>query len=265
MIESSIAADDAALANASLPDLDLPALCEALLFVAATPTAAADLAKAIGVEVEAVVDALDHLDATLRESGSGLRVLRHGDRYALTSAPAAARTVARFLGLNRTERLSAAALETLAIIAYRGPATRGEVEAIRGVDSSGVVQTLLARELVEAVGRRNTVGAPIEYTVTATFLRHFGLASLNELPPLGEVQGRGVEETWDERLRGWRRENGVSRRRFEGSKVRRLGGSTFEPSNLRTVTVRYSGNSNQRSVSWGSQYSVTTVLGSKSS
>ncbi len=192
--------DTIPVGDLTLPELDLPALCEALLFVAAAPTTAADLAKAIGVESAAIDDALVHLDATLRETGSGLRVLRHGDRYALTSAPAAARTVARFLGLNRTERLSAAALETLAIIAYRGPATRGEIEAIRGVDSSGVVQTLLARELIEAVGRRNTVGSPVEYAVTATFLRHFGLASLNDLPPLGEVHGRTVEETWDERL-----------------------------------------------------------------
>jgi segregation and condensation protein B len=213
MTEPPVAPDDGLPGGAALPDLDLPALCEALLFVAAAPTAAADLAKAIGVEIAAVADALEHLDATLRESGSGLRVLRHGDRYALTSAPAAARVIARFLGLHRTERLSAAALETLAIIAYRGPATRGEIEAIRGVDSSGVVQTLLARELVEAVGRRNTVGAPIEYAVTPTFLRHFGLGSLNELPPLGEVQGRAVEETWDERLREARtgeREEGVT-------------------------------------------------------
>ena len=197
-----IDAVDATLGEVSLPELDLPALCEALLFVAAAPTSAADLARVIGVEVGAIDDALDHLDATLRESGSGLRVLRHDGRYALTTAPAASRTIARFLGLSRTERLSAAALETLAIIAYRGPATRGEIEAIRGVDSSGVVQTLLARELVEAVGRRNTVGAPFEYIVTPTFLRHFGLASLNDLPPLGDVQGHSVEETWDARLRG---------------------------------------------------------------
>ena len=183
------------------PELALPALCEALLFVAAAPTTAADLAAALGVKVEAVEVALGELETALREAERGLRLLRHNDRYALTSATPAARVVARFLGLDRTERLSAAALETLAIIAYRGPATRGEIEAIRGVDSSGVVQTLLARELIESVGRRNTVGSPIEYAITAAFLRHFGLASLNELPPLGEVQGHTVEETWDERLR----------------------------------------------------------------
>lgn len=180
-------------------DLPLPALCEALLFVAAAPTSAEALAKAIGHPVAAIEAALTELEDALRASARGLRLQRHGATYALTSAPPAARVVARFLGLSRTERLSPAALETLAIVAYRGPVTRGEVEAIRGVDSSGVVQTLVARELIEAIGRRTSVGQPIEYAVTVGFLRHFGLASLTELPPLGEVHGRAVEETWDER------------------------------------------------------------------
>lgn len=184
--------------------LDLAALCEALLFVAAVPTSAEALAKAVGLPVEAIVTALDELDSTLQSSGRGLRLQRHGAQYALTTAPPAARLIARFLGLSRTERLSPAALETLAIVAYRGPVTRGEIESIRGVDSSGVVQTLLARELIEAIGRRTSVGQPVEYAVTAGFLRHFGLASLAELPPLGEVNGRSVEETWDERSLGAR-------------------------------------------------------------
>lgn len=186
---------------AALPHLDLPlpALCEALLFVAAAPTSAEALAKAIGHPVAAIEAALAELDEVLRTSVRGLRLQRHGATYALTSAPPAAKVVARFLGLSRTERLSPAALETLAIVAYRGPVTRGEIEAIRGVDSSGVVQTLVARELIEALGRRSSVGQPIEYGVTAGFLRHFGLASLTELPPLGEINGRSVEETWDER------------------------------------------------------------------
>ena len=121
------------------PGFTLAALCEALLFVAAAPTPAADLAKAAGVPLAAVEAALEELATTLRETGRGLRLQHHDDRFALTSAPPAARPLARFLGLSRTERLSAAALETLAIIAYRGPVTRGEIEAVRGVDSSGVV------------------------------------------------------------------------------------------------------------------------------
>jgi segregation and condensation protein B len=192
-------------APVDLPEgIDLPALCEALLFVAAVPTSAEALAKAIGLPAEAIVAALDELDRALTSSGRGLRLQRHGAQYALTTAPPAARLIARFLGLSRTERLSPAALETLAIVAYRGPVTRGEIESIRGVDSSGVVQTLLARELIEALGRRTSVGQPVEYAVTTGFLRHFGLASLAELPPLGEVNGRSVEETWDERSLGAR-------------------------------------------------------------
>lgn len=191
-------------ATALPPGIALPALCEALLFVAAAPTSVEELAKAVGMPIDAINGALDELAVALDASGRGLRLQRHGDRYALTSAPPAARIIARFLGLHRTERLSPAALETLAIVAYRGPVTRGEIEAIRGVDSSGVVQTLLARELIEALGRRSSVGQPVEYAVTANFLRHFGLASLAELPPLGEVNGRSVEETWDERSLGAR-------------------------------------------------------------
>ncbi len=186
--------------TALLTTMQLAALCEALLFVAAAPTSVEELADALEQPVEAVEEALRLLAEELQTAQRGLRVQQHGDRYALTSAPDAARSIARFLGLSRTERLSPAALETLAIIAYRGPVTRGEVEAIRGVDSSGVVQTLLARELIEALGRRASIGQPMEYAVTAGFLRHFGLTSLGELPPLGEVLGRSVEETWDERL-----------------------------------------------------------------
>lgn len=183
------------------PAFTLAALCEALLFIAAAPLSPAELAKATEAMPEEIAAALDELARDLQAGGRGLRLQLHDGRYALTSAPPAARAVARLLGLSRTERLSAAALETLAIVAYRGPVTRGEIEAIRGVDSSGVVQTLVARELIEAAGRRKGVGQPIEYAVTAGFLRHFGLANLNELPPLGEVNGQSVEETWDERLR----------------------------------------------------------------
>ncbi|HEY8601938.1 MAG TPA: SMC-Scp complex subunit ScpB [Thermomicrobiales bacterium] len=198
-------------APVELPDgLSLPALCEALLFVAAAPTSAEALAKGVGVSVEAIIAALDELDRVLESSGQGLRLQRHGTQYALTTVPSAARLIARFLGLSRTERLSPAALETLAIVAYRGPVTRGEIESIRGVDSSGVVQTLLARELIEAIGRRTSVGQPVEYAVTVGFLRHFGLASLAELPPLGEVNGRSVEETWDERSLGARAKEAVT-------------------------------------------------------
>src|SRR5918996_1539428 len=97
--------------------------------------------------------------------------------------------VRRFLRLDRESRLSSAALETLAIIAYQQPVTRAEIETVRGVDSSGVLATLHTRSLIEAVGRLPTVGNPIQYGTTPDFLRHFGLRSLADLPPLGEVDG----------------------------------------------------------------------------
>lgn len=178
-------------------DLPLPALCEALLFVVAAPVTADELASALGVPRAAVEAALAELAAHL--APRGVQLQRLDDRYTLVSAPGAARAVTRLLGLSRVERLSPAALEALAVVAYRGPVTRGEVDAIRGVDSSGVLHTLAARGLIEAIGRRATVGSPIEYAVAPAFLRHFGLASLDDLPPLGEAGGRAVEETWDER------------------------------------------------------------------
>jgi segregation and condensation protein B len=92
--------------------------------------------------------------------------------------------------LEREARLSSAALEVLAVIAYRQPVTRAEVEAVRGVDCAGVLATLHGRELIEAVGRLETVGHPIQYGTTPSFLRHFGLRSLAELPPLGDVEGK---------------------------------------------------------------------------
>ena len=197
MTEPPDAPEESSPGGATLPELDLPALCEALLFVAAAPTAAADLARAIGVDAEAIDDALAHLDATLRESGSGLRVLRHGDRYALTSAPAAARVVARFLGLNRTERLSAAALETLAIVAYKQPVTRHQVSSIRGVNSDGVLRALQDKGLIEEAGREETPGRPILYATTPTFLERLGLPSLASLPSLAPLLGVDAEAAAD--------------------------------------------------------------------
>jgi segregation and condensation protein B len=162
-------------------------LIEALLLVAPEPTTAADLARGAGVAVADVEAAL----ATLEDNpGRGWRVQRHRGTVQLATAPRFAPQVRRFLGLEREARLSAPALETLAIVAYRQPVTRAELEAVRGVDCAGVLATLHGRGLIEPVGRLETVGHPIQYGTTPAFLRHFGLRSLAELPPLGEVEGR---------------------------------------------------------------------------
>src|SRR5438128_426786 len=157
-------------------------LVESLLFIAGEPVTIAQLAQALELPADAIEAALERLVADC--AGRGVRVQRQGDSVQFVSAPAAAAVIERFLGVQPQARLSAAALEALAIIAYRQPITRAAVDAVRGVDSSGVIRALLGRELVVESGRLETVGRPILYATTPEFLRQFGLANLAELPPL---------------------------------------------------------------------------------
>lgn len=167
-------------------EAELPALLESLLFVAPSPTPIARLAQVLAVGQEAVEAALARLAAAYDGEQRGLRLLRKGDRVHLTSAPQAAAYIERFLGLDLSTRLSQAALETLAVIAYRQPLTRTEIEAVRGVNCDGVLRTLITRELVEPVGRLEQAGRPFLYGTTVQFLQYFGLESLDRLPPLPE-------------------------------------------------------------------------------
>lgn len=168
-------------------DLDeLPALLEALLFVADHPIDAGYIARAVDVSVPRVERALDNLADSLRESRRGIRLQRGPHGVQLVSAPEAAAQVERFLGLEASRRLSTAALETLAIIAYRQPITRGQVDAIRGVSSDGAIATLRARDLIEAAGHAPGPGRPMLFRTTQRFLEHFGLERPGQLPPLPE-------------------------------------------------------------------------------
>ena len=174
---------------------ELPALLEALLLVSPEPADLRDLAAAAGVAIAAVEDAL----TTLNDNPArGWVVIRHRDTVHISSAPRFAPYVRRFLGLDREARLSGAALETLALIAYRQPVTRAEIESLRGVDSSGVLATLYARGLIEVAGRLPTVGNPHQYVTSLEFLKHFGLRSLEDLPPLAEISGNGSERVLEQ-------------------------------------------------------------------
>lgn len=159
---------------------------EALLFVAPNPVRVGELARALGVSDEEVEAALEQL-ATVRKNG-GILLQRQGDRVQLVTAPDLAGDVERFLGLDLSSRLSSAALETLAIIAYKQPVTRAQIEAIRGVNSDSVLRALLNKGLIEEVGRLDTVGRPILYGTTMAFLQYFGLSDLSELPPLEDEE-----------------------------------------------------------------------------
>ncbi|HET9661599.1 MAG TPA: SMC-Scp complex subunit ScpB [Thermomicrobiales bacterium] len=167
-------------------ETELPALIEALLLVASGPVAIGDLAEVSGARLDEIDDAVDRLIAI---EDRGWVVQRHRDQVQLATAPRFAGQIRRFLGLEREARLSSAALETVAIVAYRQPVTRGTIEAVRGVDSSGVLSTLLSRGLIETGGRADTPGQPYQYVTSPAFLQHFGLSSLDELPPLGTSDG----------------------------------------------------------------------------
>ena len=164
--------------------MKLSALLESLLFVAADPVTPTQLAQVSGCPEEEVTRALAELQWEYEEQNRGLRLQRRADRILLVTNPAAAHVVEDFLNLEMTVKFSAPALETLAIIAYLHPVTRAQVEAVRGVDCSGVLRKLLQQGLVEEFDRLDGPGRPIRYAVTDQFMQHFGLTSLEELPDL---------------------------------------------------------------------------------
>jgi segregation and condensation protein B len=175
----------------------LKPLVETLIFVSEGPVAVASIAAALEQDEATVESAIVALTEEYQQRG--IRLQRTRDRVQLVSAPEAAPYVQKLLGLDGSARLSVAALETLAIIAYRQPATRPQIEAVRGVNCDGVIHNLLMRGLIEEVGRLDTVGHPIQYGTTFEFLQYFGLNDVNDLPPLPEdfafqLESRDVAE-----------------------------------------------------------------------
>jgi segregation and condensation protein B len=168
------------------------ALLEALLFVAERPLTRREIAAVAGVD-RATVDArLGDLEVSL--TGRGIRLVLSGDRVELVTAPDAGALIARYVGADAI-RLSPAALETLAIVAYRQPVTKSAVERIRGVDSDYTIRSLVHRRLVVELGRSAAPGRPFLYGTGFDFLERFGLTSLEELPPLDvEVAARLIED-----------------------------------------------------------------------
>ncbi len=160
----------------------LTAMIESLLFVADKPVAVSDLAAVFSADRRQIDTALEELEVAC--AWRGVRVQRTNGLVQMVTAPESAEAVQRFLGLESSARLSKAALEVLAMVAYRQPITRPEIDELRGVNSDAALRTLVARGLVEAVGRRPTVGHPIEYATTFLFLEYFGLSRLEDLPPV---------------------------------------------------------------------------------
>jgi segregation and condensation protein B len=175
------------------PPIELTdAVLEALLFVAERPLSRREIATLAGVD-RATVDArLGDLEVALAERG--IRLVLSGDRVELVTAPEAGALIARYVGADAV-RLSPASLETLAIVAYRQPVTKGAIERIRGVDSDYTIRTLLHRRLVVELGRSDAPGRPYLYGTGFEFLERFGLTSLEEMPVLEvDVAARLAEE-----------------------------------------------------------------------
>ena len=171
------------------------AALEALLFAAPGLTGINQLASALKVSAAQVKSLLEALGQRY-QSGRGIRLQRIKDQYQLVSAPEYAKLIEDFLGLEVTARLTQAALEALAIIAYKQPTTRPEVDSIRGVNTDGVIKSLLAKGLIEELGRSEAAGRPILYGVTPDFLQHFGLENLEQLPAI-DLEGLTAAQSDD--------------------------------------------------------------------
>jgi segregation and condensation protein B len=160
----------------------LQAMIESLLFVAVIPISINQLSASLDESIRRIEIALEELSEHYKKT-SGLRLQWKGKKVQLVTSPDLAQMIEDFLGIETTTTLSQASLETLAIIAYKQPISRPMLEEVRGVNSDGVVRNLLSKGLIEEVGRVDGVGRAILYGTTTDFLNHFGLTSINELPP----------------------------------------------------------------------------------
>ena len=164
------------------------AAVEAMLFASGDPVAADKLAQAVQLPQASVETALEELRECYAREDSGLCLLHLNTRWQLAAKTQWAGCVRRLLDSRRSVPLGQAALETLAVVAYRQPVTRMEIEQIRGVQCDRAVATLLHHGLIAEVGRKESIGRPILYGTTGKFLQHFALTSLEALPRLAQVK-----------------------------------------------------------------------------
>jgi segregation and condensation protein B len=174
---------------------ELKAILEAVLFVSPEPMSVARLMSILGtVSRTEVVQALGLLTHDLDQDGRGIQLVQVAGGYRLVTKQEYGPWLKRMDKAKAAQKLSRSALESLAIIAYKQPLVRAEIEEIRGVETSGVLRTLCERKLVRIVGRKDVPGRPIMYGTTKFFLEHFGLQDLSQLPPLREFKELGDSE-----------------------------------------------------------------------
>ena len=184
------------------PAVGLAAALEAVLLLAEEPLSPGLLAAVVGAPPDRVETACDALAAEYQSQGRGFVLARVAGGYRYQTAPAQDVYVERFVREGHGARLSAAALETLAVVAYKQPVSRNQVAEIRGVNADGVMRTLDRRGYIEEVARAPGPGQAVLYGTTQQFLEQLGLDSIDKLPPLGQfVPGAAVVEAMERRLR----------------------------------------------------------------
>jgi len=179
---------------------EVKSILESLLFVADAPQSSQRFSEVLdGVDKELIREVLNELQSELDAQNRGIRLVEVAGGYQLRTTKANADWVKKFLG-QRPARMGRATLETLAIIAYRQPITKAEIEAIRGVDVDGVLTTLLDRSLIRAVARKDVPGRPFLYGTTPEFLQLFNLKDLTHLPTLKEMEEITLPESAGETI-----------------------------------------------------------------
>lgn len=170
---------------------------EAILFAIGDAVEISDIASSLEISVDDVKKGAKLLSEKYANTASGIRLIEIADCYQLSSNPACYDYIKKVSQIKKQAGLSSAAIETLSIIAYNQPVTKGTVEFIRGVDSTYSVNRLIERGLIDELGRAETPGRPILYGTTMEFLRTFGLKNLEGLPPLPEKGAGGEEQAED--------------------------------------------------------------------
>ena len=170
---------------------------EAILFVAGEAVSIRDMAKALQIDEKGLKAALKEIGSEYDYEQRGFMLKRFGDKVQLATRPLYSEDVLRLLQPVQQQSLSQAAMETLAVVAYKQPVTRAEVEQIRGVKCDYSLQSLMMKGLIQEAGRKDTIGRPILYATTDTFLSHFGIQGLEDLPPLPETESGATEEEDD--------------------------------------------------------------------
>jgi len=187
------------LGEESLPDAPLRAILEGMLFASDEPVTIDEVSQILGEDRrEDIVAALESLSKDYSGAGRGLRVQQIAGGYRITTQPDMGPFIRELVRSRNRQRLSRAALETLAIVAYKQPITAPEVQEIRGVNPSAILTSLLNRRLVRILGRKKVVGKPFLYGTTREFLVRFGLNSLDDLPDVEEFDALLAAESGED-------------------------------------------------------------------